>query len=522
MAEKEFYKQPTSPGISIPGGQPAATPEIPAKIGPYPIESLLEKGGMSVLYLGTHPETKEPVTIKVLSSKFLPHPAVVESFLNEAKIIEMTNHPNIIQLYGQGEWEGGLYIAMEFIQGISLRQYILQNPISLNRALDIIVDISYALCHLHSHGVIHRDLKPENILVTESGQIKVIDFGIARLLTESHPARSHQQILGTPIYMSIEQRDNPTAVSFPSDIYSLGIIAYELVLGRLSHGQIHLSLMPRGLQKILQKMLQPNPDDRYQDVVDIIADISAYKGSLLLQKDKTPGDPVSEMAENMKKVQMTLLASTPPQWPRLEIGLVGHQGIGLSGIYYDFLELPEGAYGIIMGESASQGAEGVIYTGVLRGLVRALCRLTTKPIELVTILNDILFRDSMNQRFSLNYLVLNPNVNQLSYISCGYGNLWKIKSGSNASVKITALNPPVGTSPDTEFIEKTELWEVGDCLIFNTVAGLPDEVFERAVAECYDKPPQKQVEIIIRKLQTSSRKLFQERSISLVSIQRVA
>lgn len=518
MAEKEFYKQPTSPGINVPDKQSAI--EIPKQIGPYPIESLLEKGGMSVLYLGTHPETKEPVTIKVLSSKYLPHPAVVESFMNEAKIIEMTNHPNIIQLYGQGEWEGGLYIAMEFIQGISLRQYILQNPISLNRALDIIIDISYALCHLHAHGVIHRDLKPENILVTETGQIKVIDFGIARLLTEPSPNRPRPQVIGTPIYMSIEQRDNPSSVSFPSDIYSLGIIAYELVLGRLSHGQIHLSLMPRGLQKILQKMLQPNPDDRYQDVVDVIADISSYKGSLMIQKDKMVGDPVSEMAENMKRAQMTLLASASPTWSGLEIGLAGHQGIGLSGIYYDFLELPEGSYGIIMGESASQGAEGVIYTGVLRGLVRALSRLTTKPIELVAILNDILFRDSMNQRFSLNYLVIEPASNQLRYISCGYGNLWQIKPNSPELIKITAANPPIGSAPDTVFEEKTAEWNVGDCLIFNTVAGLSEDIFERAVAESRDKPPQRQVESIIRKLQTTSRKVFQERSISLVSILR--
>ena len=134
---------------------------------------------------------------------------------------------------------------MEFIQGLSLRQQILRVPISLKRALEIIKDIAYALCHLHTHGVIHRDLKPENILITNDSQIKVIDFGIAQLLSEQilKKAPLKQRMIGTPVYISPEQRDNPESVSYPSDIYSLGIIAYELILGRLSQGHIHLSLI---------------------------------------------------------------------------------------------------------------------------------------------------------------------------------------------------------------------------------------------------------------------------------------
>ena len=184
MTNPEFFQQPTKPASQPDEKLPQAI-GIPQKIGPYKIETLLEQGGMSILYLGTHPETHEPTTIKVLSPKFVSNPEVTERFLREAEIIALADHPNIVKLYGHGKWEGGLYIAMEFIQGISLRQYILQTPISLKRALEIIIDIAYALCHLHTHGVIHRDLKPENILVTESGTIKVIDFGIAQLLAEA-------------------------------------------------------------------------------------------------------------------------------------------------------------------------------------------------------------------------------------------------------------------------------------------------------------------------------------------------
>lgn len=529
MSNPDFHKQLTNPGLAVSSGTAAPAP-VPESIGPYKIECLLDKGGMSILYLGTHPDTKEPTTIKVLSPKYISHPEMVKRFTNEAEIIAMTNHPNIVQLYGFGEWENGLYIAMEFIQGISLRQYILQTPVSLMHALDIIIDISYALCHLHAHGVIHRDLKPENILITEEGEVKVIDFGIAQLLAESDEgSKPTRQLIGTPIYMSPEQRDNPTTVSYPSDIYSLGIIAYELILGKLSHGQIHLSLMPKGVQKILAKALQPKAEDRYQDIVDFIAEIAAYKNSTLLQKEQKAADPLSEMVENMKRAQMTLVASVPPQWPSVEIGLAGHQGISISGIYYDFFDIPEGGYGIIMGESSAKGAEGVVYTAVLRGMVRSLSRLTTKPVELVTILNDIIFRDSMQQQFNLNYLVINPHVNEFRYISCGYGDLWQIKQGQNESHKFaTAENQSLGVSQEAVFKEISGEWNVGDTLLLNTFAvakqestnDFSEEHFEQALKENLDRSPQKQVEGILRKARVVVNKLFQERSISLISILR--
>ena len=276
MNEGDFYKETTVPpfykkdSIVIPV-------DLPETIGSYKIESLFEKGGMSVLYLGTHLTTQEPAIIKVLPEKYLLSQEVVKHFLKEADIIAMTDHPNIVKLYEHGNWKGGLYIAIEFVGGISLRQYILQHHISLKRSVEMIIEIAYALCHLHMHGVIHRDLKPENILVTESGTIKVIDFGIAQLLTKKDEKNLSKQtdFIGTPIYMSPEQKQNPQAVSYPSDIYSLGIIAYEIVSGKLSYGQIHLSLMPKGLQKILGKAMQRDPDFRYRDVVDFIADISA-------------------------------------------------------------------------------------------------------------------------------------------------------------------------------------------------------------------------------------------------------
>jgi len=227
MMMDDFHTQKTLPDLHA--GQTRFP--IPKQIGPYKIESLLNKGGMSVLFLGAHPETAEPIVIKVLVPKYLKNKEMVNRFLNEAQIIGMASHPNIVRLYGQGEWEKGLYIAMEFIRGISLRQFIQKKSLSNKRALEIVLQVAYALSHLHTHGVIHRDLKPENILITESGDIKVIDFGIAQLQGTVGAERITQRkrMMGTPVYRSPEQKENPSHDSFSSDRYSLGIIMYAQI-----------------------------------------------------------------------------------------------------------------------------------------------------------------------------------------------------------------------------------------------------------------------------------------------------
>ncbi|MFN4174993.1 MAG: serine/threonine protein kinase, partial [Parachlamydiaceae bacterium] len=238
------------------------------------------------LFLSHDPSSKQPIIIKVLSPKFVKNKEASDRFLNEAKIIRMANHPNIVTLYDSGVWENGLYIAMEYIDGVSLRKWLENTPAGLKKRIEMILEIAYALVHLHTHHVIHRDLKPENILVTTSGHVKVIDFGIAQVLNERGRDNRNKRFIGTPIYISPEQREDPEKVSYPSDIYSLGIIAYEIILGKLSQGQVHLSLMPKGVKSILAKALNPNPLERYHDVVDFIGDLSLYLHSEELDKDK--------------------------------------------------------------------------------------------------------------------------------------------------------------------------------------------------------------------------------------------
>lgn len=469
IAETQYISD-THPVSPLP---PLSLPysSLPEKIGPYKIEGLLSKGGMSYVYVGAHPETHIPLTVKVLSQKYITHPEVVERFLNEAEIISMSDHPNIIKMHGHGEWEGGLYIAMEYIEGISLRHFIQSYPISLKKALKMTLDIAYALCHLHTHGVIHRDLKPENILLTESGEIKVIDFGIAQLLTEKLPFSSStsQRLIGTPIYISPEQKANPENVSFPSDIYSLGIIAYELILGKLSLGHIHLSLMPKGMQLILFKCLQPNPENRYHDVVDLIADISSYLNSSSLQKDKTAGDRFSELSEEIKRAHALFLHKKAPLWPEIEIGLARHQGIYLSGMHVDFFQIEPNKYAVILGESPELSGESLIHCATFRGMVSTLQINKIEPEKWPSILNELLIQEKLGPILKFLLLIIKPKEQTGSYVACGGSRLWIFSPNENRLYTLPSETAPLGSQRNLTFPFSVFSWNSEESVFLSTL-----------------------------------------------------
>ena len=512
----DFHKQTTLPDLHA--GQPRFP--LPKKIGPYKIESLLNKGGMSVLYLGMHPDTAQPIVVKVLLPKYLKNKELVNRFLKEAQIIAMTNHPNIIRLYGQGQWEKGLYIAMEFIQGVSLRQFIQQKSLSQKRALEIILQVAYALCHLHTHGVIHRDLKPENILITETGEIKVIDFGIAQLNNELEENRitKKKRVMGTPIYMSPEQKENPSKVSFSSDIYSLGIIAYELILGRLSHGVIHLALLPKRLRAIIEKALRADPEERYQDIVDFITDISQFIRTASEEPTEREEEISEEILNMIQHTRSILIPKKAPRWNPLEMGLAVHVGVSLSGLYIDFFQLPSNKYCIVLAEPLKSGIESLLHTAVFRGMVRMAIEQDHHPLKMLNALNKTLGQDPMNQHFGLSFLLLNPDANQLNFISCKHSNLWHLPEGSKQARTLGTPNPALGVDPAATLLETTDNWGAGDLLVMHSVGVSGDEELGWIGTEPL-LSMQPQAERILQKM-SFERKGLPKRASAVLCIQR--
>ena len=536
MAAKDFYKQSTLPNLT---GDDAQPPDYPKRIGPYKVEALLSTGGMSYLYLGVDPKDHTPLVIKVLSPKYLTHQEMVDQFLKEAEIIGLTDHPNIIKLRGQGEWENGLYIAMEFVQGISLKQFIMQQNFSTRTCLEIVLQVAYALLHLHTHGVIHRDLKPENILITEGGSVKVIDFGIAQMIhdkTLSLPSQSGQ-FLGTPSYMSPEQKRDPLSVTYATDIYSLGVITFELLVGKLSFGSVQYSLLPEDLQHIVKKALAPALEDRYPDVVDLITDITSY----LKDENRNPrgsvGGGIKEVWEHLEESHLKMLPSELPKWTPFDIGLAKPDRESDLSSYYDFLRFADQSYFIAMAEYMEPTIEGLSYTGLLKGMVQSLTReyLTSadshfEPIFFVTALNEMIASQGNNIHFLFQLLYLTPSTNQFSFISCGCGSLLHLQLRSKEPRFLTNQNPSLGADPNHGFYETTESWTEGDHLIahsFDTEisSAKHGEDFEDALRHIINKnlqlSAQAQAETILNDIARTFPNIVEASPKTVLTIQRI-
>jgi serine/threonine protein kinase len=534
MVESAFYKQNTLPDL-ISGEE---EPELPSMIGPYKVESLLTKGGMSLLYLGLDPETKKTLAIKVLSPSYVNHPEAIERFLKEAKVISMTNHPNIVALFKQGQWEKGLYIAMELIRGISLNQFILQHSLSMKRALEIILQVAYALHHLHAHGVIHRDLKPANILITEEGEIKVIDFGIAQLHEEEQERTDTPRFLGTPNYISPEQKEDPTSVTFSSDIYSLGVILYELVIGKLSYGVIHLSSLPKGLKKIALKTLAVSAQERYQNISEFIHDVSQYMNSKELERERPGSDQAKELLESIQKANLTLSPLTLPTWPQLDLGIAKGRGIQQLGHYYDLFRFPSNTFLLILASTTSEAVESAISIGVLRGMIRMHLSAFTlghkeifHALSFVEKLNSLICEDDLKETFAMSLVLLDPLKDSVTYVSCGFPDLLHIPQGHTQPRRLSSQNDLLGTSLRTEFSETNDNWNTGDTLIMHSLA-LPrnapleskemlSEAVVRATTENLLLSAQRQAEAILKKALASPAAAAVSYPKSLLSIQRI-
>lgn len=247
---------------------------IPQRIGSYQTIRLLQQSDRSVLFLGEHPYHKQQVVIKVAAPSLWQEEEAQGRLWREAEVMQRIHHPAIVSLYESGLWEGGIYLAMERVVGCNLKERIQKGHLPLEEALSIVFQAACALYHLHVHGVIHRDIKPQNLLLGSHGQVKLVDFGIVRFVFEKNVnVAAHKRLIGTPLYMSPEQKRNPENVGIFTDLYALGVVLYELVTGHIPKRPWQFSAVPLNLQKILLRSLHPNPEKRYPDALDFMEDL---------------------------------------------------------------------------------------------------------------------------------------------------------------------------------------------------------------------------------------------------------
>jgi WD40 repeat protein/predicted Ser/Thr protein kinase len=336
--------RPSRPPTNAPAAAPP--PALPAQIGHYRILRLLGEGGMGVVYEAEQDSPRRRVALKVIRAGLMS-PALLKRFAHEADILGRLHHPGIAQIHEAGvAADGQPFFALEFIRGLPLDEYARLRKLATAECLDLVARVCDAVQHAHDQGIIHRDLKPGNILVDETGQPKVLDFGVARatdadLRTSADRTRTGQ-LVGTLSYMSPEQvAADPAALDQRSDVYTLGVILFELLAGRLPYQVEHLSLPEvariireqepsrlgsidlrlRGdVETITAKALAKEKARRYQSAADLAADIRRH-----LRHEPIRARPTSALYQLKKFTyrHKALVGGVAGVMAALVIGLIG-------------------------------------------------------------------------------------------------------------------------------------------------------------------------------------------------------
>jgi tRNA A-37 threonylcarbamoyl transferase component Bud32 len=264
------------------GEAPAAQPPLPPRdIAPhFPQLEILEclgRGGMGVVYKARQKSLNRFVALKLLAPERINNPEFAGRFAREAQALAALNHPNIVTIYDFGQAGGFYFLLMEFVDGVNLRHLLRARKFTPEEALVIVPPLCDALQFAHERGIVHRDIKPENILLDKSGRVKVADFGIAKMLGNgaaagggetNAPANATRQAVGTPGYIAPEQAAHPQRVDSRADIYSLGVVFYEMLTGELPGKRIEppsrkVQIDVR-LDEIVLRALEQKPELRYQ------------------------------------------------------------------------------------------------------------------------------------------------------------------------------------------------------------------------------------------------------------------
>jgi len=263
--------------------------------GRYEIHELIGVGGMANVYRCTDTVDDREVAVKILKDEYLNNEEFIRRFKNESKAIAMLSHPNIVKVYDVSFGDMIQYIVMEYIDGITLKEYIdQQGIIEWKDAIHLTAQILKALQHAHECGIVHRDIKPQNIMLLQDGTIKVTDFGIARFSDKSTRTMTEQAI-GSVHYIAPEQARGD-ATDGKTDIYSVGVMLYEMLTGKLpfdGDSAVTIALMqlqstpkhpreinpgiPIGLEQITMKAMEKLPSDRYTSAAEMLSDIERFR-----------------------------------------------------------------------------------------------------------------------------------------------------------------------------------------------------------------------------------------------------
>ncbi len=295
---------------------PPAIAELASLFPQLEIQQLLGKGGMGAVYRARQPALDRLVALKILPPQTSGGAGFAERFTREARALARLNHPNIVGVYDFGVAGGLHYFVMEYVEGLNLRQVQQAGQLSPREALKVIPQICDALQFAHDAGVVHRDIKPENVMLDKKGRVKITDFGLAKILGRDAKGlrlTGAQEVMGTPHYMAPEQIEHPQTVDHRADIYSLGVVFYEMLTGELPLGRFQppsrkVQVDVR-LDEVVLHALEKEPDHRYQHASQVKNDVETIVSRPAPgPSGQTPGAPEARPRKRLQLRSWSVMA----------------------------------------------------------------------------------------------------------------------------------------------------------------------------------------------------------------------
>ncbi|MBI3241373.1 MAG: protein kinase [Chloroflexi bacterium] len=317
------------------------TLSIGENVGPYRVMAQLGQGGMATVYKAYHASLDRYVAIKVMHTAFKEDPTFLARFQREARVLAKLEHPNIVPIYDFAEHQGQPYLVMKYVEGDTLKARMANGAPSSDEILKVVDAVGAGLAYAHKQGVLHRDIKPSNVIITPDGQYYLSDFGLARIAGAGESTLSQDTMLGTPNYISPEQAKGVSDLDGRTDIYSFGVLLYEMIVGRVPysgdtpfaiiHDHIYTPLplpssvnpsVPEPVERILLKALAKERDDRFSDASALVTAfhqaLEGAGGAPVAPTPAPPSGPVSASSTATRRAPTaapTVVATAKPDSP---------------------------------------------------------------------------------------------------------------------------------------------------------------------------------------------------------------
>lgn len=418
------------------------------EINGYLFEDVLNYGNMGIVYKGVQKSLKRPVAIKTVSPKHLNNPTLIKRFMNMANLAWRLNHPYIVQIYDTGTSQEFKmhYVVMEYVEGETLRDLLnRKKKLEIEVACKMMSQLASALSFAHRQSIVHRDVNPTNIVITKNDYIKLVGLALSKVLDPQEEQLNltvKGQAMGTVGYISPEQAKSAADVDFRTDIYSLGVIFYECVCGKLPYEPEVLKdpakymkalrnkpenpphkvnpQIPENLSKIIMKCLEPSLEKRYQKAEEVLDDI------------KTCTEEV-QLSAAQKRIRA--MFPKTPDIPGFDFHVTFEPMESIGGDFYDFIPLDDHRWGVVIGDVTGHGVEAAVIMGMVKAVVKLMAKNLDSAAEVLEYSNKEISPDMDSTTFTtIGYSILDTKARTFSYARAGHNPLLLFNPDRNPSL----------------------------------------------------------------------------------------